>query len=375
MLVYIGVCGIGIGHAGRCIAIAEKLKKEGIDVVFSTYGPAYNFIKEKFSTFYSDDIVWEEKRDGTPDPYATLFKSPLLVKKFLGHVKRENSLIKKLKPDLILSDSRYSTILVGGKRKIPTFFLTNQTKAVLPDVHLKKETEYLFTWIWTRVLKYSKKILIPDLPPPYTVCNLCLQNWGKITKKYKFVGFCIEKKSKELPDKKKLMKGIGVREPFVFISVSGPGISKKPLIDFFSKEFRNTEDFYVLLNEAEVGSTLEERNEKFIRMGWLDDFYKYLKACDLVISRSGLGTVSAILAYGKRSILIPTKGQPEQEGNSKGAQRLGVTKVIEQDNLRKINNTIKDCLNDKNIGEKLEEIKKVSKKYDGLENVLKEILS
>ena len=40
MKVYIAACGMGLGHVGRCLPIAKRLRELGIEVVFSTYGDA-----------------------------------------------------------------------------------------------------------------------------------------------------------------------------------------------------------------------------------------------------------------------------------------------------------------------------------------------
>jgi UDP:flavonoid glycosyltransferase YjiC (YdhE family) len=49
MRIYFGVCGIGLGHVGRCIPIANRLREMGNDVAFSTYSEAVNYItQEKF---------------------------------------------------------------------------------------------------------------------------------------------------------------------------------------------------------------------------------------------------------------------------------------------------------------------------------------
>ena len=39
-------CGIGMGHVSRCIALANKLKENGADVAFASYGSGYETLVE-----------------------------------------------------------------------------------------------------------------------------------------------------------------------------------------------------------------------------------------------------------------------------------------------------------------------------------------
>ncbi|MCX8169575.1 MAG: hypothetical protein N3D72_00625, partial [Candidatus Methanomethyliaceae archaeon] len=73
MRVYFAPCGIALGHAGRCIAIAKLFKKRGNDVIFSTYGEAIDFVRK--AGFYVEEvpkITFYEKEDGTFDIRRTL---------------------------------------------------------------------------------------------------------------------------------------------------------------------------------------------------------------------------------------------------------------------------------------------------------------
>lgn len=45
MKVYFGACGVGLGHVGRCVPIAQKLLERGGKVLFSTYSDASNYIR------------------------------------------------------------------------------------------------------------------------------------------------------------------------------------------------------------------------------------------------------------------------------------------------------------------------------------------
>lgn len=60
-----------------------------------------------------------------------------------------------------------------------------------------------------------------------------------------------------------------------------------------------------------------------------------MKACDLVVSRAGHGTISQSICYGKPSVLIPTPNHTEQLNNASKCVALGMAVVVHQDNLDK----------------------------------------
>ena len=44
MKVLIMPCGIGMGHASRCVTIAKKLQEEDVEVAFASYGCGYEML-------------------------------------------------------------------------------------------------------------------------------------------------------------------------------------------------------------------------------------------------------------------------------------------------------------------------------------------
>ena len=73
MKVLFGVCGIGLGHAGRCIPIARKLVEKGAEVLFSTYRDAVEYVKkEGFPLVKAPSVGFMVKTDGSVDFRQTI---------------------------------------------------------------------------------------------------------------------------------------------------------------------------------------------------------------------------------------------------------------------------------------------------------------
>jgi UDP-N-acetylglucosamine--N-acetylmuramyl-(pentapeptide) pyrophosphoryl-undecaprenol N-acetylglucosamine transferase len=88
--------------------------------------------------------------------------------------------------------------------------------------------------------------------------------------------------------------------------------------------------------------------------GWAEDRFELLKACDVVVSRPGLTTISEIVRFGKPCVLIPTPTQSEQEGNARSMEKLGAARLIPQSKVDRA--TLKAALED--IVSRADEIEK-----------------
>ncbi len=102
------------------------------------------------------------------------------------------------------------------------------------------------------------------------------------------------------------------------------------------------ERFFVL---HQVGKNEFEKFEKMKRANYLpvkfigEEMIDCFKLAKVVVSRSGAGTVSELLALGKKSIFIPLKiaQKNEQYFNAMEAHRLLDSIVVEEDQLAEVN--------------------------------------
>ena len=89
------------------------------------------------------------------------------------------------------------------------------------------------------------------------------------------------------------------------------------------------------------GDTDGNRNptiiNNLIKYEWLNEETQYvlLKIADIIICRSGHGSITKALTFGKPIILIPTPDHTEQILNAKRAVQLGVAVMLEQKELTK----------------------------------------
>lgn len=371
MKVYITPCGIGLGHTGRMLSVAEQLKKKNVEIFFSTYGPAYNFVKKNgYKVFDAPDIMWNET-DGVVDVGKTVANAPVTAKKILEHYLLECKRIKELKPDVVLSDSRYTPLLAASKHKIHVVYVANQIKFVFPKMIFKKKIENIASEANYRFLKNADEIIAPDLPPPYTVAKENLD----VPLNIYFSGFIIRTRPEKLPSQKGLKKKLGINNLLVYASLSGPGKSKEKLVDALIKAAPDL-DATLIIVKGIPGSVEEKRDGNIITMNWVERREEMLKASDIVISRCGHIITTENITYGKPCIYIPQPNQTEQYVTARGVQRLNLGKIMQESeiNAKNLKKEILNIVDNKEIKNNLKKMQEIGERHIGEEYVAERVM-
>jgi UDP:flavonoid glycosyltransferase YjiC (YdhE family) len=386
MRVYFAPCGIGLGHVGRCVPIANKLSEKGAKVIFSTYREGAKYIeREKLSLLRTPPIGFQVKPDGTVDFKQTAVNPGPFLASFtlLRQINAEIRYIESFKPDVVVSDSRVSPIIAARILGVPRICILNQFQVIIPRkkrfLRLAKFADSITLTLIGKIWTGGNTVLIPDFPPPYTVCAGNLTIPKSYRKNVKLIGPILETRPEELPTQWELRRKLRLplNKPVLFVPISGPirerafliGILRRILLDF-------PRDYEVVMSLGYPNadsSPIHHGNLTIYK--WIPNRFEYMKACDLVIGRAGHGTLTQCLCYGKPMILVPTPSHTEQLGNARQAEKLGFAKTIQQQELtrEKLLDSIKRIL-ESNIPEKLREIQKELTKHDGLENAVKAVM-
>jgi UDP:flavonoid glycosyltransferase YjiC (YdhE family) len=387
MKVYFAPCGIGLGHVGRCVPIARKLlEKRAVNVLFSTYREGIRYVeREKIPLVKAPPIGFQVKPDGTVDFKQTAVNPGPFLASFtlLKQVNAEIRTIESFKPDIVVSDSRISSLLAARILGIPRICILNQFQLIIPRkkrfLRLAKFADFITLTIIGKMWTSGNTVLIPDFPKPYTICTGNLNIPKSYRKNVKLIGPILPIHPDKLASEEKLRKKLNlpVDKPVIFAPISGPirerafltGILRKILLDF-------PKDYEIVMSLGYPNA-----NDKPIRHGnltiykWVPNRFEHLKASDIIISRAGHGTITHCMCYGKPMILIPTPSHTEQLSNAKQAEILGVAKTIQQEELskEKLLKSVKEILNSP-IPERLKEVQKEVLDYDGLEKAVETII-
>jgi uncharacterized protein (TIGR00661 family) len=123
--------------------------------------------------------------------------------------------------------------------------------------------------------------------------------------------------------------------PLIYAAASGPRIERealsRKLLDILVKL---PERYQIVISLGDPNGTARPvRLGNVIVYKWIEDQYKFLKACDVLIGRAGHGTILKALVFEKPMILIPIPDQTEQIANAQRAAKLGAAVIIQQDQL------------------------------------------
>jgi uncharacterized protein (TIGR00661 family) len=313
-----GCSELGFGHASRTIALGEKLEAEGHEISFFAGGEAHQLLKAKFDHVYScTPVAWYENTRGIsaslsfvnimfPLPILNGVKTPVAMETIDRYYDLRRH-IREIEPDIIISDGDFLALRLGKKWRIPSVYITNMIRPSVglspilnPGVRLTE-----------RYIRKPLKIIVPDNPPPYTVCERGIGELKSIgvKEKVEFVGSFVDPSP------------IDGLEEHVFAPISGPLGTRAKLLHMILPALAK-------LAKRSVVSLGEPGEKKTIQMGnctvhtWLssEERAKYMRNASLVVFSGGHITCFETIKYAKPSVCIPT--QPEQLANGVKLQSL-----------------------------------------------------
>jgi UDP-N-acetylglucosamine--N-acetylmuramyl-(pentapeptide) pyrophosphoryl-undecaprenol N-acetylglucosamine transferase len=376
--------GVGLGHVGRCIPVARRLEKDGAEVLFSTYSEGVSYVQhEGFPVVEAPSIGVAVKPDGTIDfRQTTVNPGPFLaVYTSWRQVDAESKFMKAFNPDVVVSDSRASSLIAARMLGIPRICILNQFQVIIPRhsrfLQLARFADAVTLTIIGKIWTSAIETLVPDFPPPYTISTKNLIIPKAYQKKIHFIGPILPIRPKELPDKKELRKKLGLDEdkPLIFAPVSGPEKERTyftSILRHILSEFPDDYQIVMSLGYPESSAELVKDGNLTV-YGWVTNRFEYLKACDVVVSRVGHGTVSQAVYYGKPLILVPTPSHTEQFNNARKVVELGAAEIIQQEELKKelLLMAVRKVFENSEIQDRTEQLRKEVIKWDGLETAAK----
>ncbi len=213
-----------MGHASRMAAVARNLVSSGMDVMFSSSGEATEWFRSqgyRCNDVPLVDVVFTDS--GSFSAKETAKYSFLIFAKFYRQVGIETRNLIKYSPDVVLSDSMLSTIVAAKFLGLKSISVLNQLRlessAGTPRIAAKL-LSYGSITVGDAFWELSGRILLPDLPPPFTISEKNLWNAGNAGRRAEYVGFLAspaEQKDDELTGR---LSSISKKK--VYWQISGP---------------------------------------------------------------------------------------------------------------------------------------------------------
>lgn len=291
----------GLGHATRCIPVIRELLAQGAGVWLAAEKAQEQLLKTEFPElpflhlpgyriYYSKTgagLLWKMIQQGPKIRRAIQHEHDWLKKK-----------VKEYGFDAVISDNRYGLY----HSSVPCIFITHQLTIKSPfgvwteKILRKKNYRYInrFTECW-----------VPDSAGENNLAGILSNPRIKPGLPVRYIGLLSRFEKKEIAEIKN----------HLLIILSGPEPQRSILENKIIKEISHYNGTAAIVRGL-PGETLLIPSTNMIK------FYNHLPAAELnremlkadyIISRSGYSTVMDIVTLKKKSILIPTPGQTEQE--------------------------------------------------------------
>lgn len=350
MNILVSFCGVGFGHATRCISVGKELEKQGHNVLYSSHGRVYSDLAKAGLTIEEtgQELKMKHSKDEV-DALKTFIYTSTHARKATKNIRRQMELIDDFEADVVLADGYLSAIPAARIRKKPVAFMANQTNTyAMFDGVFYNIPRMLTKTLMKNMIKFSNACIIPDFPQPHTICRKNV-HFFNMKKKFHFTGPVIKKyfddvKEKEFP------------KDTYLITLGGSGI-KSDIEQYLEGINAN----FIVLNAEK-----NKKRKNIVFKKYVKDVFPYLKAVDGVITHGGHSTIMEALAFGKPVIGVHVKGFLERENNLRGVEKnLMGLRLKKPENIEAaIEKLKKDKMN-------IKKYRDMGKKHKGTQNTIK----
>ncbi len=326
------------------IGLHHALKERGHEAVFAGYGDSLEVMKkEGMNTFETFPEIRMTGKGGRFDIVSSIIKSydtPLDLMRSYG---RERWKIGQMGADAVISDSRLSTVIAGSIAGLPTFYVTNQSEfqfsrlpvmgsrrlralRILARARVPAEAvRRLVDMPLSMPYGFSDEVLIPDFSPPNTICLPLLSKGMEMRKKTFFTGpmnqLCFRKAR---PAKWESGK------PKVLVTFGGQRF-RGGLLGEVVKAAKRMPEFEFMVASFFVKKDADIGNLKLRR--FLPEVLPYAAAADFLVIPAGHSSVMESILLEKPAVVVPDRGQPEQESNARQYEKLGLGRMLTVDEI------------------------------------------
>jgi UDP-N-acetylglucosamine--N-acetylmuramyl-(pentapeptide) pyrophosphoryl-undecaprenol N-acetylglucosamine transferase len=384
---YFAPYGVGLGHASRLVMVADQLQNNDIRVRFSSFGEAASYITMRgyeCATVAPVEFAWS--MEGGFSIKNSLANIPLWFANFSRQVNQEARNMTMYSPDIIVSDSRLSPLLAAKLLRIPSIVILNQVKLLLSPRLRELAVARLFEKMVGELLgsmwNMADRVLIPDLPPPYTISAHNVWEVGSTAPRLEYIGFTSPKPFVTEGEVNSVVKKLEFdrSRPVVFIHVSGPAGTRMALVRVALEASKMLDSkIQFVISEGNARGSTEPR--KVGKSGW---YYEWCPVRDeifamseLLVLRGGHVALSEAIQFGRPVVTVPIENHGEQLGNSAKIAELGMGVMLRSKGLKaeQLASSISEVLGNPQYRRKAAELQKMTEKLNGIENVVQIVRS
>jgi len=301
----------GLGHATRSFPVITQLLQNNNRVVLASDGDALQWLKSEFPglTIYTLPelkIRYSKKRGAMGGIIRHL---PHFIKSVKKDYKAINTIIEKESINLIISDNRYGVY----NPDIHSILITHQLKVNHP---LGRFIDLPFR----NFMEKFDEIWVPDFPD-HALSGELSQPLEALSAPIIFIG-----------PQSRFKKTTTIEKDFKFLSIiSGPEPHRSIINNALNEHLKQVDaPCSMVLGHPQPDKNNFKKEENLSI--WSDlssgDLENLIDRSEIIICRSGYSSIMDMWAKGKKALLIPTPGQPEQIYLAEYHHKKGLFKSI-----------------------------------------------
>jgi hypothetical protein len=308
----------GLGHATRCIPVIYELIAQNVEVWLAGEGTQEAILRKEFPSLPFLSLTGYRVKYGRSA--FGLIKNlivqwPALLRSISREHKWLEQMINEYHFDAVISDNRFGL----HHHSVPCIFMTHQLSVKSP---FGKWTSSLLQRYNYRFINRFTACWVPDNEKGNDLAGDLSHPKNLPAIPVSFTGFLSRLKHSELPEKK----------GHLFISLSGPEPQRSLLEDKLVNQLSHYNGTAVIVRGLPDASRLipSTNDIHFYNHLPTNQYEQEMAKAQYVISRSGYSTVMDLAVMEKKSILIATPGQTEQEYLSRYLAERKIALCIDQ---------------------------------------------
>lgn len=291
----------GLGHTTRCIPVVKELLAQNCTVLFAGNDRQAEVLRTEFPDLEIVPLKGyniEYAKSGKGMLVSLFFQIPKIFKAIRQEQKWLQSIIKEYGITGIISDNRYGLY----HSSVPCVLITHQ---LCIKSALGKWTEKILQRINYKLINRFTSCWIPDTENENNLAGELSHPQRKPSVPVQYTGLLSRLKTKEIAEKKN----------HLLIMLSGP----EPMRTIFEEKIIKEISHYngsatVIRGLPGVNTLVPSTNMiRFYNHLSTEELSNAMSEAAFIICRSGYSSVMDIITLQKKSILIPTPGQTEQE--------------------------------------------------------------
>lgn len=289
----------GLGHATRCVPVIRALQRRNAEVFIASSGNALLLLKEEFPEVTCYEIASYNVKYSRRWPF--MLAMMIQLPRFIRTIQQEHHQIRKIVKDnsidTIISDNRFGCYT----EQATSVFITHQVNIIMPL--LLKWIEPVVNALNHQRIRKFDHCWVPDVASDRITGKLTKAHSLKVT----YIGMLSRLEQTEQTEKKY----------HLLILLSGPEPQRTVMEQVIVKQLHTLPQKTIALVRGlpASGAPAPDYGVHCTTLNYVNatELSRLMQQAELVICRSGYSTIMDLARLNKKAIVVPTRGQTEQE--------------------------------------------------------------